>query len=132
MLPSPPLLPQQLLLPQLLAQLLVLPLLLKLKQKRTRKSTTKAPRLIKKPRLLLHLPQPHRQHLLLSNLSFDDEDDEDAEFVQDVHVSYRRPSLIQDQDEKEIQDDEPLSDYVTVRLAVARAKAMAKYRELHA
>jgi hypothetical protein len=29
-------------------------------------------------------------------------------------------------------DDEPLSDYVTVRLAVARAKAMAKYRELHA
>jgi hypothetical protein len=78
------------------------------------------------------LPRPHRQHLLLSNLSFDDEDDDDAEFVQDAHVSYRRPSLIQDQDEKEIQDDEPLSDYVTVRLAVARAKAMAKYRELHA
>jgi len=25
-----------------------------------------------------------------------------------------------------------LSDYVTVRLAVARARAMARYRELHA
>ena len=28
-------------------------------------------------------------------------------------------------------DDEPLSDYVTVRLAVARAKAMQKYREIY-
>ena len=79
-----------------------------------------------------HLPQPLRQHLLLSNLSFDDEDDGDADFVQDLHVSYRRPNLVRDKDEKEVQDDEPLSDYATVRLAVARAKAMAKYRELHA
>jgi hypothetical protein len=30
------------------------------------------------------------------------------------------------------EDDAELSDYVTVRLAMARAKAMAKYRELHA
>jgi hypothetical protein len=28
-------------------------------------------------------------------------------------------------------DDDELSDYVTVRLAVARARAMARYRELH-
>jgi hypothetical protein len=79
-----------------------------------------------------HLPQPHRQHLLLSNHVADDDDDDDADFVLDLHVSYRRPSLVRNQDEQEVQDDEPLSDYVTVRLAVARAKAMAKYRELHA
>ena len=77
---------------------------------------------------LQRLPQPLRQHLLLSNLT--DEDDDDDEYVQDLHVGYRRPNLVKDHDEQEI--DESLSDYVVVRLAVARARAMARYRELHA
>ena len=45
-----------------------------------------------------------------------------------MQIGYRRPSIVQDH---EI-DDEPLSDYVVVRLAVARARALARYRELHA
>ena len=43
-------------------------------------------------------------------------------------VSARRPKLTNPQPQL---DDDELSDYVTVRLAVARARAMARYRELH-
>jgi len=76
-----------------------------------------------------HLPLPHRQHLLLSNLSFDDEDDDDAEFVQDIHVSYRRPTLVNDQDEKETELDGELNDHIKFRLWLARQLALAKYQE---
>ena len=55
-------------------------------------------------------------------------DDDDGYDDIDFHVAYRRPSLIPcgvhcDHDE--------LSDYVTVRLALARAKALARYRTTH-
>lgn len=46
-------------------------------------------------------------------------------------MGYRRPEPVGHKVEYE-EDDESLSDYVTVRLAVARARAMARYRELHA
>jgi hypothetical protein len=77
-----------------------------------------------------HLPLPHRQHLLLSKVQ-DDNDDDNDDYTQDVQVGYRRPNIVQDRQDHET-DDEPLSDYVVVRLAVARARAMARYRELHA
>lgn len=48
-----------------------------------------------------------------------------------MQVGYRRPNIVQDTQDQLI-DDEPLSDYVVVRLAVARARALARYRELHA
>ena len=82
------------------------------------------------PPQLQHLPQPHRQHLLLSNLQ-NDNDDDNEDYTQDVQVGYRRPNIVQDTQDQLI-DDEPLSDYVVVRLAVARARALARYRELHA
>jgi hypothetical protein len=49
----------------------------------------------------------------------------------DCHRAYSRPKVYE-VDIKVIDlDDEPLSDYVIVRLAVARAKAMQKYRETY-
>jgi len=45
-----------------------------------------------------------------------------------MHVGPGRPKIAQD---KNLQfDDDELSPEITVRLAVARAKAMAKYREV--
>jgi len=43
----------------------------------------------------------------------------------DLHKAYSRPRVVKKQD---LLDDD-LSDYVTIRLAVARAKAMEKYRQ---
>jgi len=40
----------------------------------------------------------------------------------------RRPKVVSPSDPS----DDELSEYVTVRLAVARARAMARYREIHA
>jgi hypothetical protein len=49
----------------------------------------------------------------------------------DCHRAYSRPKVYE-VDIKIIDlDDEPLSDYVIVRLAVARADAMQKYRETY-
>ena len=41
-----------------------------------------------------------------------------------MHTVYRRPKLIED-------DEEGISDYVKVRLLMARLKAMEKYDEVH-
>ena len=57
--------------------------------------------------------------------SFDDDDTVDVDVILDLHVARRRPVLEFDQ----IPILEELSDYVTVRLAVARAKAMQVYYE---
>jgi hypothetical protein len=48
---------------------------------------------------------------------------------EDLITSYRRRDL--DKSDR-IQPDDDISDYVLVRLAVARAKAMAAYRKAHA
>ena len=48
----------------------------------------------------------------------------------DFHRSYSRPKVYKVEEKViDFDDGEPLSDYVTVRLAVARAKALLKYRE---
>ena len=49
----------------------------------------------------------------------------------DYHRAYSRPKVYFVDEQVTDFDDEPLSDYVTVRLAVARAKAMQKYREIY-
>ena len=72
------------------------------------------------------LQQLHQHQPLASDLNLDDSDDGDYDEV-DFQVAYRRPELVEHK--VLYDDDEPLSDYVTVRLALARAKAMAKYRE---
>jgi len=71
-----------------------------------------------------HLPQSHLPHLP-SKANDDNDDDDDT--IQDMHVGPGRPKIAQD---KNVQIDDELSPYVTVRLAVARARAMARYREL--
>ena len=100
----------------------------------------KRPTLLKVPSLQ-HLPRTKRQqlHLLqqhpqlqqpsqqLSNLSLD-EDDEDYDDVNcDLHVAYRRPVLVHEDNAFE-QDDEELSDYVKTRLLIARTFALAKIK----
>ena len=71
------------------------------------------------------LPRSKQKLLNLQRSNPDEIDDGDDDGYDDIdlHVAYRRPSLIpcdHDQDE--------LSDYVLVRLALARAKALARYR----
>ena len=90
------------------------------------------PKVLKLPKtkkLQLKLSQ---QHPLLSNTIIDDDDDDDGPEEQDFHRSYSRPKVVKVEEKViDFDDDEPLSDYVTVRLAVARAKAMQKYREIY-
>jgi hypothetical protein len=88
----------------------------------------KALSLPKTKRLQLKLSQ---QHPLLSNLIIDDDDDDDGPEDLDCHRAYGRPKVYKVDEKVTESDDQPLSDYVTVRLAVARAKAMQKYREIY-
>jgi hypothetical protein len=46
-------------------------------------------------------------------------------------LSYGRPKVYKVDEKVTELDDTPLSDSVIVRLAVARAKAMQKYREIY-
>jgi len=69
-------------------------------------------------------PQP-------SNIIIDDDDDDGGPEELDYHRSYSRPKVYFVDEPVIDPDDTPLSNYVTVRLAVARAKAMQKYREIY-
>lgn len=76
--------------------------------------------------LALAVSRPQRK-FLASNLLIDDEDESPAGPDElDLHVCYARPRLASKQ---RVEESEELSEYVTVRLAIARAKAMEKYRE---
>ena len=84
----------------------------------------------------LHLPRVPKVKLLRSNphrftaIRFQGTDPYDA--PDDDYIcggSARRPKVTPPQVDE---SDDELSDYVQVRLAVARARAMARYRELHA
>jgi len=79
------------------------------------------------------LPRSKQKQLSLqrSNPSDLDDDDDDAlEDFPDLQVAYRRPSLIPCDHHCDHDQDE-LSDYVLVRLALARAKALDRYRTTH-
>jgi len=78
----------------------------------------------------VHLPRTQRHLLKLtvkSNPTDIDDEDEGPPGPDelDLQRGFSRPKLVH----HEI-DDEPLSDYVTVRLAVIRARALQKYREI--
>jgi len=60
----------------------------------------------------------------------DDDDDDDFDDFPDIQVSYRRPNLITCDNRCHAHDEDELSDHVLVRLAVARAKAINRYREV--
>jgi len=72
------------------------------------------------------LPRTQQRQLSLqrSNPSELDDDDDDGYDDIDLHVAYRRPNLIPCDDRCQNHDEDELSDYVLVRLAVARAKAL--------
>ena len=83
-----------------------------------------------------HLPRVPRAKLLRSNphrftairlQGTDPYDAPDDDFL--CAGSVRKPKVA---DPKPVDDDGELSDYVTVRLAVARARAMQRYREIRA
>jgi hypothetical protein len=76
------------------------------------------------PRIKLLRSNPHR----FTTIRFQDTDPYDA--PDDDYIcsgSARRPKVTPPADSA----DDELSEYVQVRLAVARARAMARYRELH-
>ena len=82
----------------------------------------------KTKKLQLKLSQQHPQ---LSNLIIDDDDDDDGPEDLDCHRAYGRPKVYKVIEKVVDLGDDPLSDYVVVRLAVARAKALTKYREIY-
>jgi len=61
----------------------------------------------------------HVKRSYIVDSSIDDNDDDDADIL-DLHTGYRRPRVVDNDDE--------LSDYIKLRLAVARSRAMAIYR----
>jgi hypothetical protein len=68
----------------------------------------------------------HQKKFLATNLLIDDEDDGPAGPDElDLQSPYRRPRVATVAEP----EDDTLSDHVTIRLAVARARAMAAYRE---
>jgi len=72
------------------------------------------------------IPRAHKRLLIANNLIDDENDDPPGPDELDLHVTYRRPDIV-DIPHSNTNDDE-LSSYVQVRLAVARASAMAAYR----
>ena len=79
----------------------------------------------------LRLSQQSQQLPQLSNTIIDDDDDDDGPDDLDYHRAYSRPKVYFVDEQVIDSDDQPLSDSVIVRLAVARAKAMQKYREIY-
>ena len=91
----------------------------------------KALSLPKTKKLQLRLSQQSQQHPLPSNTIIDDDDDDDGPEDLDCHRAYGRPKIYKVIEKVVDLGDDPLSDYVVVRLAVARAKALTKYREIY-
>jgi hypothetical protein len=91
----------------------------------------KALNLSKTKKLQLRLSLQSQQHPQLSNTTIDDDDDDDGPDDLDYHRAYSRPKVYFVDEQVIDSDDQPLSDSVIVRLAVARAKAMQKYREIY-
>lgn len=75
------------------------------------------------------VPKTKRRLLVTNDLS-DDNNEPPGSDELDLHVSYARPRIV-DKSDTLSNNNEDLSSYVTVRLAVARAKALEKYREVH-
>ena len=77
---------------------------------------------------LVHaLPKAQRRLLTLNELTDDDNDDAPGPDELDLQVLYRRPEVAP-VPERKAQDDLELSDYIRVRLAVARARAVQAHR----
>ena len=71
------------------------------------------------------LKKPQRKLLVINDLEDDERDDPPGPDELDLQSPFRRPKIVENP------PDDELSGYIMVRLAVARAKAMAKYREIY-
>ena len=79
--------------------------------------------------VLVHAtPRSHKRLLITSNLIDDENNDPPGPDELDLQSPYTRPRIVKHDDN----DSDDLSAYITVRLAVARARAMQKYREAQA
>jgi hypothetical protein len=77
--------------------------------------------------VLVHaLPKAQRRLLVINDLTDDDNDDAPGPDELDLQVLYRRPEIV---DHPKPPQDADLSDYVKIRLAIARAKALQKYNK---
>ena len=72
------------------------------------------------------VPKHQKKFVALGNIQEDDSDDVPGPDELDLHVFYSRPRVADNKQSIDVDDD--VSDYVLVRLAVARARAMAAYR----
>jgi len=72
-----------------------------------------------------------QQRPQLSNTIIEEDDDDGGPEELDYHRAYGRPKVYYVDETVTDSDDQPLSDYVTVRLALSRAKALLKYRETY-
>lgn len=77
--------------------------------------------------LAVAVPKHQRRFTTAVDLTDPEDDDLPGPDELDLQVPYRRPSLVQNP----VDVDEPLSDYVSVRLAVARARALERYRQTY-
>jgi len=78
---------------------------------------------------LVHaLPKAQRRLLVINDLTDDDDDDAPGPDELDLQVMYRRPEVVDLPDRRPHELDVELSDYVRVRLAVARARAVQAHR----
>ena len=68
------------------------------------------------------VPRAHRRLLVTNDVSDGDDGPPGTDGL-DLHTSYRRPELV-----RESNSIDDVDDYVAVRLAVARARAMEIYR----
>ena len=79
------------------------------------------------------LPRTQQKQLSLqrsNSFEIDDNDDDNADDFPDIQVAYPRPNLISCDDKCHHRDEDELSDYITVRLALARLKAIHRYRRV--
>jgi hypothetical protein len=80
--------------------------------------------------VLVHaLPKTHRKFIVTSDLTDPEDDDLPGPDELDLQTAFRRPRIV---DNHVVTEDPELSDYVTVRLAVARARALEAYRNKYA
>ena len=78
--------------------------------------------------VLVRVVPRHKRQILTANPELDDPDTGPGSEEIDLHVAYRRPELISN---PVIDTDDEISDYVAIRLAVARARAMNIYRRIN-
>lgn len=72
------------------------------------------------------VPKAQRRLLITNDVS-DGDDGPPGSDELDLQTSYRRPELVNTPDIDT--EDDQLSDYVQIRLLIARARAMKKYQE---